>query len=293
MSYLKITVETDSAHSDTLAEFFNRFSAASVSFSAASDEPIFDYSDGEETGQWRRTYVSALLHVDVDLDILMVCMRDCLGAEHIYSSEVTPLVDQDWVASYQQQQQALIFSDQLCICPSWCEPPAGEFNVIRLDPGLAFGTGSHATTALCLEWLAKHDLQGRSVIDFGCGSGILALAAASLGAGQVIAVDIDQQALKATQENAEKNQLQSKLRISHVDEIELPQADILVANVLLNPLLSLTDLFENTVRQNGQLVLSGLLPDQVEACLAAYQGCFNMQPAVFKDEWALIEGVRI
>jgi len=292
MSWLQLVVETDREHSDELAAFLENFSAAAVSFSAASDEPVFDLNDDDDSGYWQRTRVSALLPVDVDMDILLVCMRDRIGAEHIFNREITCVADQDWVQSYQQQQQPLIFADRLCVCPSWCEIPPGDLANITLDPGLAFGTGTHATTALCLEWLAQHDLAHRSVIDFGCGSGILALAAARLGAKQVTAVDIDPQAIQASRENAGKNNLQSKIIIGHPEQIEMGAADILVANVLLNPLLGLASRFAELVKPGGWLVLSGLLPAQVESCLVAYDHCFNMQTPVFRDEWALLQGTR-
>lgn len=292
MSWLQLVVETDREHSDELAAFLENFSAMSISFSAASDEPVFAQNDGDESWHWRRTRVSALLPADVDMDILLVCMRDRIGADYIFNREITCVVDQDWVQSYQQQHPPLIFADRLCVCPSWCEVPQGDLATIMLDPGLAFGTGTHATTALCLEWLAQHDLAHKTVIDFGCGSGILALAAARLGAMQVTAVDIDPQAIQASRENVGKNNLQSKIIIVQAEQPEMDAADILVANVLLNPLLDLASRFAELVKPGGWLVLSGLLPDQVESCLAAYDHCFNMQTPVFRDEWALLQGTR-
>ncbi len=292
MPWLNLTVETDPDHSDALAEFFQQFSAQAVSFSAASDEPLFDEPGGRPRTHWQRTRVSALFPADIDLDILLVCLRDRIGADHIYSREIQAVADQNWVSAYRQQQQALIFADRLCICPSWCEPPPGKFATVILDPGLAFGTGTHPTTGLCLDWLAQQDLAGRSVIDFGCGSGILALAAARLGAAAVTAVDIDPQALEACRCNAEQNGLAAHIDIVHADRMNTPTADILLANVLFNPLLQLADEFAQRVRPGGRLVLSGLLPDQAQACLAAYDRCFNMQAPVFRDEWALLQGTR-
>ncbi|MDX1518936.1 MAG: 50S ribosomal protein L11 methyltransferase, partial [Gammaproteobacteria bacterium] len=284
MAWLQLTVETDRAHCEALAGFFEQFAAASVSMSAASDEPLFDHSDGQESGHWQRTRVSALLPADIDLDILLVCMRDRIGAEHIFSREIARVDDQDWVADFQQQQKPLIFADRLCVRPGWCDAPEGDYAIVELDPGLAFGTGTHPTTALCLEWLATHDLNGRSVIDYGCGSGILAIAAATLGAAQVYAVDIDEQALAACRENARNNRLESQIKITDATGPVPAAVDVLMANVLLNPLLDLAKRFASLVKPGGSLVLSGLLPDQVETCLAAYRPCFNMQAPVFRDE---------
>ncbi len=292
MPHLKITIETDRAHSDQLADFFQKFAAVSVSFEAASDEPVFDHSDGNEPGHWQRTRVTGLFPVDIDVDILLVCLRDQFGTGCLFDRRIQFIEDTDWVADYQSQHQALLFADRVCVCPGWCEPPAGDYALIQLDPGLAFGTGTHATTALCIEALVHMDLTRKSVIDYGCGSGILALVAARLGAQPVTAVDIDSQALQATAENATRNQLTEHLTIAHADMFEPAASDVLVANVLLNPLLDLAERFAACVKPGGQLFLSGLLPDQVERCLAVYADCFTMAAPVFKDEWALLSGIR-
>ncbi|MCG8324520.1 MAG: 50S ribosomal protein L11 methyltransferase [Thiotrichales bacterium] len=293
MSWLQLSIETDPAHTDALTGFFEQFSAASISISAASDEPVFDQCDARDPQHWQRTRVSALLPADVDMDILLVCLRDRIGAGHIYAHHIEAVMDRDWVAGYRQQVAPLIFADRLCVCPNWCTVPDPRLAVIELDPGLAFGTGTHATTALCLDWLARQELAGRSVIDFGCGSGILALAAARLGAGPVTALDIDPQALQASRDNALKNGLQDRIVIADPAAANITAADILIANVLLNPLLESAQRFGHWVRPNGTLVLSGLLPDQVDACLAAYQACFKLQAPTFRDEWALLQGTRI
>jgi len=293
MGWLQLSVETDREHSEALAEFLEQFAATAISFSAASDEPLFDHCDGEDTGHWRHTRVSALLPGDVDMDILLVCLRDRIGSGHIYSHAISRLEDRDWVESFQQSQPALVFADRLCICPDWCEVPEGDYLTVKMDPGLAFGTGAHATTALCLEWLAREPVQGYAVIDYGCGSGILALAAARLGAAAVVAVDIDPQAISACESNVAGNQLQHCVRVGHPDHIELQAADILLANVLLNPLLELRERLAGLVKPGGRLVLSGLLAHQVDTCLEAYRPCFTMQSAEFRDEWALLQGVRI
>lgn len=292
MAWLQLSIETDREHAQSLAGFLEQFNATAISFSAASDELLFDHADGTDSGHWQHTRVTALLQDDIDLDILLVCLRDRIGVDHIYSRKISRLEDRDWVASCEQSHPALVFADRLCICPGWCDVPEGEYLTVRLDPGLAFGTGTHATTSLCLEWLARAPLNGRTLIDYGCGSGILALAAAQLGAVSVAAVDIDPQAITACESNVARNRLQDKVRVGHPDTVAMQPADVLIANVLLNPLLDLRDRLAALVKPGGSIVLSGLLAHQADSCLAAYRACFNMQSPEFRDEWALLQGVR-
>ncbi|OGT32249.1 MAG: ribosomal protein L11 methyltransferase [Gammaproteobacteria bacterium RBG_16_51_14] len=291
MAWLQLTLESDPQHAEQMAELLEKFGAVSVSFSAVSNEPVFGQEETEPV-LWQQTRVVATLYEETDLDVLLVCLRDRIGAEHILKHEITLLEDRDWISEYQQGHRPLTFGDRLCICPSWCRPPDSLTEPIILDPGLAFGTGSHATTSLCLEWLVANDVTGKTVIDYGCGSGILALAAARLGAGEVYAVDIDPQALQAARENIQRNHLDRHIVISHADEIDLPATDVLIANILMNPLLDLGPQFAVLVQVGGRLALSGLLATQAGECLAAYQGWFNMEHPVYRQEWALLQGTR-
>ncbi len=186
----------------------------------------------------------------------------------------------------------MVFGERLCICPGWLKPPDGYQHIITLDPGLAFGTGGHPTTSLCLEWLARQELTGRSVIDYGCGSGILALAAARLNAGKVYAVDIDLQAVAAARNNAGRNKLE-EITIGAAEEVDLPASDILIANILLTPLLAFAPKFSTLVKAKGDIVLSGILASQAEECLAAYGRWFKMDEPEFRNEWAMLHGVRL
>ncbi|MCZ6803221.1 MAG: 50S ribosomal protein L11 methyltransferase [Proteobacteria bacterium] len=161
-----------------------------------------------------------------------------------------------------------------------------------LDPGLAFGTGSHPTTSLCIEWLAENDITDKVVIDYGCGIGVLAMVAALPGAKEVFAVDIEQQALQAARENSGRNNLAKIIHIDHVDEVSLPTADILVANILMNPLKELIEKFSRLTKSGGHIILSRLLHVQAEECLAAYASCFNMDEPVFNSEWTRLYGIR-
>ncbi len=292
MSWLQLTLESDFESAERLSELLEQFGAVSISLTAMSDEKIFGQAIEKDPVLWRQTRVIALLHEDTDLDTLLVCLRNRAGEGKIGKHEISMLDDRDWINEFKSAHGVKIFAESLCVCPSWCELPGDDLPHIILDPGLAFGTGNHETTAACLEWLAENNIRGKTVIDFGCGSGILALAAVKLGAEKVYAVDIDPQALKASQENAKRNGITDCLVIAHPEDIQLPVVDILVANVLLNPLQELASLFSELVHPSGDLVLSGLLSTQAEECLEVYQSWFNMDEPVFKLEWSLLHGTK-
>jgi ribosomal protein L11 methyltransferase len=291
MSWLQLELETHQAQAEELSDLLEQFGAVSVTLTASSDDPVFD-AEGETKKLWDKTKLIALLHPDSDLDIILVCVRDRIGAENIFSHKIELLKDKDWVSEFKAAHQPLIFSNRVCICPSWCEPPENNLPTLILDPGLAFGTGTHPTTSLCIEWLAENDVSDKTVIDYGCGSGILAMVAALLGAKQVYAVDIDEQALLAARENIERNKLSEKIITSHVDSASLPEVDILVANILMNPLKGLIEKFSALTKPGADIILSGLLHVQAEECLEAYSSCFNMDEPVFNQEWTRLHGTK-
>ena len=291
MSWLQLELETGKPEAETLAGLLEQLGAVSVSLSAASEEPVFDNFE-QQRHYWDRTHVTALLHPDVDLDILLVCLRDRIGVDRIYGHRIAQVQDRDWVSEFKAQHQPVLFANRIWITPSWCEAPASTLPSIILDPGLAFGTGAHPTTASCIRWLAEHDLHGKVIIDYGCGSGILAMVAASLGAEKVYAVDIDAQAITAAEANIERNQLADSILCGLPDEVNLPVADVVVANILMNPLKALMSRFTELTHSGSDLVLSGLLATQAEECLASYASCFTMDPPAFEAEWARLHGVR-
>lgn len=291
MSWLQLELETHQAQAEDLSDLLEQFGAVSVSLTASSDEPVFD-SECESKKLWDKTKLIALLHPDSDLDIILVCLRDRIGAKNIFNHKIELIKDKDWVGEFKAAHQPLIFSGRVCICPSWCEPPDNNIPTLILDPGLAFGTGTHPTTSLCIEWLAENNIQDKTVIDYGCGSGILAMVAALLGAKHVYAVDIDEQAIQAANENISKNKLSDKISVSLVDDAVLPTAEILVANILMNPLKGLIEKFSSITQSGSDIILSGLLHVQAEECLAAYASCFNMGEPVFNQEWTRLHGVK-
>ena len=300
MAWLQLELETNQTQAEELSELLEQFGAVSVSLVASSDEPLFDTqgqdedpSEGDNNNKlWQKTRVVALLHPDSDLDILLVCLRDRIGADNIYQHKIELLKDKDWVGEFKAEHQPLYFSDRVCISPSWCDQSENTIPTLVLDPGLAFGTGAHPTTSLCIEWLAENDLTNKVVIDYGCGSGILAMVAALLGAKEVYAVDIDKQALQAARDNIDRNKLAEIIVVDHVDNITLPVADILIANILMNPLKELLEKFSELTRPEGDIILSGLLHVQAEECLETYSACFNMDEPVFNSEWTRLHGIK-
>lgn len=283
-----MTLECGAAQVDTAADLLQRLGAESVSVSSLHSEIMI--ATPVEEGYWQANRVSALLPPDVDVDILLTCLRNGLGAENILCHEFELLGDRDWVADARSGHGPMLFADRLCVCPSWAQPLPAPCTLV-IDPGLAFGTGSHQTTALCLEWLARIDTVGQIVIDYGCGTGILGMAAARFGAERVQAVDTDSQALAAARENIHNNGLDARIAL-HPDDTRLEAADVLVANILLGPLCALAPRFADLVRSGGRIALSGLLASQVDACLEAYQPWFTMQEPEFNDEWAMLHGIR-
>ena len=208
-----------------------------------------------------------------------------LGARH------TLLADQDWQGAFRAHFKPMRF-DRLWVVPSWHPiPPEAELS-ITLDPGMAFGTGTHPTTALCLEWLAKSTrVLGCKVLDYGCGSGILAIAASRLGAQEVVAIDLDPQACEVTCENAIRNAC-PPFMVGLPDALRAGQFDIVVSNLLLQPLLSLVETIAARLPSGGQILLSGLMTDQVTRVLTAYAPFFEMAPPSLRDDWALLSGIR-
>ena len=203
---------------------------------------------------------------------------------------ITEIAEQDWVRLTQSQFDPIRVSARLWIVPSWhAKPDPAAINII-LDPGLAFGTGSHPTTRLCLDWLDRHVTPGCSVIDYGCGSGILAIAAAKLGAARVRGVDIDEQAVLSSRYNAEHNDVTAEF--SNADEASPEPADLVLANILSNPLKVLAPLLARLTVPDGMLVLSGILPPQAADVADAYRPWFDMEPPVVDEGWVRLTGIR-
>lgn len=241
--------------------------------------------------EWQVFTLTALFEADADRAAINKRLQTILGADA--AATYTVLEEQSWADSWKDHWQPQRFANDLWVCPSWCEPPAEARHVLRLDPGRAFGTGTHETTALCLDWLAAEPgLVGARVIDYGCGSGILALAAACFGASYIDAVDIDDDALEVARENIDLNGHAERIRVGRPDGVLEQAADFLIANILEAPLLALSPRFARLVPHGGRIALSGLLTTQVPHVLAAYEASFAMEAPRVRGDWALLCGTR-
>lgn len=277
--------------------------ASSITLEDEGDDPVLEPLPGT-TPLWPRVRVKALFDGDADPDEILRILASELNDELAAPlSRVTfeTLADRAWEREWLKDFRPMRFGERLWICPGGQQPDAEQLRahpkpiLIELDPGLAFGTGTHPTTALCLEWLDSAAVAGTRVIDYGCGSGILAIAAAKLGASEVLAIDIDPQALLATHDNAERNGVAKLIRARLVEADAGSQdapADILLANILAGPLESLAPTFAARVRAGGRLVLSGILRNQAEAVATTYAPWFDIGPVVVRDDWARLDGVR-
>lgn len=252
-------------------------------------EPGMPAAGAGAVSGWRRTVLSALVEADADPDAVLVEAAEALG--RVAPACVTRFVaDRDWVRLTQSQFEPIPIGERLVITPSWHATDDPSRIEIVLDPGLAFGTGSHPTTRLCLQWLAEHLRPGATVIDYGCGSGILAIAAARLGAASVVGIDIDPQALLATRDNAARNRVEVEVRASS-DE-RPPPADVVVANILSSPLKLLAPVLTDLVGPGGAIVLSGVLERQIDEVSAAYSPRLALSVAGRSDGWACLAATK-
>jgi ribosomal protein L11 methyltransferase len=285
---LAVTVEEKRA--DSLAEAFDRLGAVSVSFEDAGEQPLFEPKPGE-TPLWRETRTIALFEGDTDTDAI----RQTLEADFVYplANWISENIqDQAWERAWLEHFHPMRFGHRLWVCPTGFEPPDPTGVNLWLDPGLAFGTGTHPTTALCLEWLDGQCLRDKTVLDYGCGSGILAVAALRLGAREAFGVDIDPQAITASRDNAIKNGVESQLHLFSPREFPAMQADILLANILAGPLVELADELIGHVQPGGRLALSGLLKAQAGTVQAAYETQIDFAPPLVREDWVLLIGVK-
>ncbi|MCW5226058.1 50S ribosomal protein L11 methyltransferase [Pseudomonas aeruginosa] len=284
---LAITPEQAETYEDALLEV----GAVSVTFMDAEDQPIFEPDLGT-TPLWSRTHLLALFEADTDETALLAHLALLTGGD-LPEHHVEEIADQDWERSWMDNFQPMRFGRRLWIVPSWHAAPEPDAVNLLLDPGLAFGTGTHPTTALCLEWLDGQELAGRQVLDFGCGSGILAIAALLLGAERAVGTDIDPQALEASRDNASRNGIEpARFPVYLPADLPQRQADVLVANILAGPLVSLAPQLTDLVRPGGLLALSGILAEQAAEVRAAYSAHFDLDPTAEREGWIRISGRR-
>lgn len=291
MPWLQVRLAITPEQAETYEDALLQVGAVSVTFMDAEDQPIFEPDLGT-TPLWSNTHLLALFEADTDETALLAHLQLLCGGA-LPEHHVERIEDQDWERSWMDGFQPMRFGQRLWIVPSWHAAPQPDAVNLLLDPGLAFGTGTHPTTALCLEWLDGQNLDNCSVLDFGCGSGILAIAALLLGAPQAAGTDIDPQALEASRDNASRNSI-DPARFPVYLPADLPQqpADVVVANILAGPLVSLAPQITALVKSGGRLALSGILAEQAEEVRAAYASAFDLDPTAVKDGWVRISGVK-
>lgn len=299
MSWIQLSTNTDKQHAEKIEDALLAAEAVSVTLMDAADTPVLEPEPGT-TPIWNETRIMGLFPAETNTKALLKTLSELLAEDpnlknQLFKTEI--LEDKDWEREWMKNFHPIQCGQRLWICPSWREPPNPEAVNLLLDPGLAFGTGTHPTTFLCLNWLDQLDVQGKTLIDYGCGSGILAIAGLLLGATSAIGIDIDPQALIATRDNAERNKVDSQ-RIEVYLPKQLPQsrnpiqADIVLANILAQPLIDLAPTIAGHVKPGGKIALSGIIERQAEEICTTYKTWFELSPVVLREGWALVHGTK-
>ncbi len=292
MPWIQIRIDASEETADKISNMLMATGSAAVTFMDAKDTPIYEPLPGDEVKYWANTIVMGLYPADHDMDKVVAYLKaqPLLGKDFGYKIEA--LEDKDWEREWMDNFHPMKFGSRLWVCPSWREIPDPSAVNILLDPGLAFGTGTHPTTALCLSWLDSLDLKGKTVVDFGCGSGILAIGALKLGAKRVVGIDIDPQAIEASQANALRNDVADKLELYLPKDQPTLAADVVVANILAGPLKALYEVITGYAKPGADIALSGILESQTEQLLAVYGQSCDLQPIAIEDEWVRISGQK-
>ena len=292
MQWLQLLIDASREGSAIVEDALIESGAVSVTLEDAADQPIFVPGVGERP-LWDNCVVKALFSADSDTDQIAAQLCTAIQPQPAVRWEL--LEDKDWSQEWKKYFQPVKCGDRLWICPSWIDPPEPGGINLSLDPGLAFGTGSHPTTHLCLRWLDQQDLVGKTIIDYGCGSGILGIAALLLGAEQVIAIDNDPQALLASRDNAQRNNIADERLMTYLPD-EIPSglsADVMLANILAAPLIQLAPGISNLTGIGGMLCLSGLLQSQIDDVCAPYLQHFDFSAPTIESDWTQLSGYKV
>ncbi|TDJ29189.1 MAG: 50S ribosomal protein L11 methyltransferase [Gammaproteobacteria bacterium] len=292
MAWWQLSVQCKAAELEQTETSLLRIGAVSITLSDAKDEPLYESVPGDNP-VWQHSLVTGLFDQRQALQSLRNDLAKLLLPHQISSIREAEIADQDWERAHLKYFKPIQCGKNLWVVPSWADPPDPDAINIRLDPGLAFGTGSHPTTALCLAWLSDKNLNDQSVIDYGCGSGILAITACKLGAAHVIAVDIDPQALSATRDNMNRNGIDpASFETCLPERMDLEVTDLLIANILSGPLVELAEKLTSLVKKGGKILLSGILENQLDDITSAYQTYFDLDPVSTREGWISISGSR-
>ena len=295
MPWQSVSFLTDAAHAEPLCDALLEAGALSATIEDADagtpdEQPQFGEPGLETAPGWQHSRIVALLEADADAGDLLAAAAATVGLADVPAWSVEAVAEQNWVQLTQSQFDPIRVSDRLWIVPSWHAAPDPAAVNLVLDPGMAFGTGSHPTTRLCLEWLERNVVPGCSMLDYGCGSGILAIAAARLGAGTVAGVDIDPQAVTAATANAERNGVVA--RFTDSAQPLAGEYDLVVANILSNPLRVLAPAICGHVRRGGRLALSGILREQADGIIAIYSRWLPLRVTDTREEWVCLAGTK-
>lgn len=299
MAWLLLKIQANENNADAISDALMSIGALSASIEDANaetaaeqaifGEPSSQHIEYPPPGIWQQNIITAMFNEDIDVNqIIRALSTETAIAEFQYSTEI--IAEQDWVRATQAQFDPIKITDKFWIVPTWHVAPNQDAINIVLDPGLAFGTGSHPTTHLCLEWLSQQGLQNLSVLDYGCGSGILAIAAKKLAAKHVVGVDIDDQAIIASNYNAQQNQV--NIEFYDANSFSQQSFDIVVANILSSALMVLAPALSKYCKTGAKLALSGILESQKETLIARYSEWFNMDAPSQKDAWILLTGTK-
>lgn len=296
MPWLQMKMDIPPALASDYEDLLLEAGACAVTLEDAADQPLFEPQLGT-TPLWDATRIIGLFDAESDITTIQLeiaAAHSRLAPElSLTRAKFEILEDKDWEREWMDSFHPMRFGERLWVCPSWKPVPDPSAANLMLDPGLAFGTGTHPTTALCLEWLEAENLSNKSVIDYGCGSGILGIAALLLGAAELTATDIDPQALQATRDNAGRNGIDAdSINLDYPDKLSCEPADLLVANILAGPLQELAPTLQALVKPGGRLALSGILDTQATAVVEAYSPWFELEPVVTREEWVRISGTR-
>lgn len=293
MAWWQYSIQCDAAEIEQIENLLFGLGALSVDIADAGDEPIYEPLPGDMP-LWRTSIVTGMFDSAMHPERLYSKISEQLPQHLQASLKQRQLEDRDWLQAYRDHYFPIQCADKLWIVPGWHEAPDPNATNIILDPGIAFGTGGHSTTALCLSWLAENDLNGLTVIDYGCGSGILAIAALKLGAKSVSGIDIDPQALEASRKNAQRNDIaEQSFPLYLPRQIELQAVDLLIANILAGPLIQLAEKLSSLVKPGGKILLSGILAGQTDAIQLAYQPYFELDPVTVSEDWVRFSGNRL
>ncbi|MBE8733394.1 50S ribosomal protein L11 methyltransferase [Aeromonas veronii] len=288
MPWIQIRINATAKTADKVSNMLLGRGAQAVTFMDAKDVPVYEPMPGE-TPLWGETEVMGLFDAETDPAPTIAFFQQIFGENVGY--KVEQLEDKDWVREWMDHFHPMQFGERLWICPSWRDVPNPDAVNVMLDPGLAFGTGTHPTTALCLQWLDGLDLTGKTVVDFGCGSGILGIAALKLGAARVIGIDIDPQAIQASRDNAARNGVADQIELYlPADQPQDVEADVVVANILAGPLRELAPLIAGHGKPGSLMALSGVLESQAPELESIYGQWFEMDPTAVKEEWCRLSG---